>query len=130
MTCRCHGGNLVASLAAEAAPMARSASLTCAMVAMGVPVVSPVAAKNSGRHPDGASSGDICCGSARSGCTEIRCARRSAAHHHDLGCVAEPDAVGVARALPRGNPLGGCSSTHNTTFALRRSGHAGSERAR
>jgi choline dehydrogenase len=37
---------------------------------------------------------------------------------HDWGYVAEPDAVGVARALPRGKLLGGCSST-NATFALR-----------
>lgn len=37
---------------------------------------------------------------------------------HDWGYVAEPDAVGVARALPRGKLLGGCSST-NAAFALR-----------
>ena len=37
---------------------------------------------------------------------------------HDWGYVAEPDAVGVARPLPRGKLLGGCSST-NATFALR-----------
>jgi choline dehydrogenase len=37
---------------------------------------------------------------------------------HDWGYVAEPDAAGVARALPRGKLLGGCSST-NATFALR-----------
>ena len=41
---------------------------------------------------------------------------------HDWGYVAEPDAVGVARPLPRGKLLGGCSST-NATFALR--GHPG-----
>ena len=37
---------------------------------------------------------------------------------HDWGYVAEPDAAGVARPLPRGKLLGGCSST-NATFALR-----------
>ena len=37
---------------------------------------------------------------------------------HDWGYVAELDAVGVARPLPRGKLLGGCSST-NATFALR-----------
>ena len=41
---------------------------------------------------------------------------------HDWGYVAEPDAAGVARPLPRGKLLGGCSST-NATFALR--GHPG-----
>ena len=30
---------------------------------------------------------------------------------HDWGYVAEPDAAGVARPLPRGKLLGGCSST-------------------
>ena len=37
---------------------------------------------------------------------------------HDWGYIAEPDETGVARALPRGKLLGGCSST-NATFALR-----------
>jgi choline dehydrogenase len=37
---------------------------------------------------------------------------------HDWGYIAEPDEAGVARALPRGKLLGGCSST-NATFALR-----------
>jgi choline dehydrogenase len=37
---------------------------------------------------------------------------------HDWGYVAEPDAAGIARPLPRGRLLGGCSST-NATFALR-----------
>lgn len=37
---------------------------------------------------------------------------------HDWGYVAEPDAAGVVRPLPRGKLLGGCSST-NATFALR-----------
>jgi len=37
---------------------------------------------------------------------------------HDWGYVTEPDAAGVARPLPRGKLLGGCSST-NATFALR-----------
>ena len=37
---------------------------------------------------------------------------------HDWGYVSEPDAGGVARPLPRGKLLGGCSST-NATFALR-----------
>src|SRR5947207_152158 len=37
---------------------------------------------------------------------------------HDWGYVAELDAAGVARPLPRGKLLGGCSST-NATFALR-----------
>ena len=37
---------------------------------------------------------------------------------HDWGYVAEPDAAGVARPLPRGKLLGGCSST-NATVALR-----------
>ena len=37
---------------------------------------------------------------------------------HDWGYIAEPDTAGVARALPRGKLLGGCSST-NATFALR-----------
>src|SRR6478752_8882138 len=37
---------------------------------------------------------------------------------HDWGYIAEPDTVGVARPLPRGKLLGGCSST-NGTFALR-----------
>lgn len=37
---------------------------------------------------------------------------------HDWGYVAEPDAAGVARQLPRGKLLGGCSST-NATCALR-----------
>jgi choline dehydrogenase len=41
---------------------------------------------------------------------------------HDWGYVAEPDDAGVARPLPRGKLLGGCSST-NATFALR--GHPG-----
>jgi choline dehydrogenase len=36
----------------------------------------------------------------------------------DWGYVAEADEYGVARALPRGRLLGGCSST-NATFALR-----------
>ena len=37
---------------------------------------------------------------------------------HDWGYVAAPDAAGVARALPRGKLLGGCSCT-NATLALR-----------
>jgi len=37
---------------------------------------------------------------------------------HDWGYVAEPDAAGVARPLPRGKLLGGCSST-NAAVALR-----------
>src|ERR1700751_5215997 len=37
---------------------------------------------------------------------------------HDWGYVAEPDAAGVARPLPRGKLLGGCSSP-NANFALR-----------
>jgi choline dehydrogenase len=37
---------------------------------------------------------------------------------HDWGYATEPNAAGVARSLPRGKLLGGCSST-NATFALR-----------
>jgi choline dehydrogenase len=37
---------------------------------------------------------------------------------HDWGYLADPDAAGVARTLPRGKLLGGCSST-NAAFALR-----------
>jgi choline dehydrogenase len=48
---------------------------------------------------------------------DIRDGRRPTISH-DWGYVAEPDAAGVARALPRGKLLGGCSST-NATFALR-----------
>jgi choline dehydrogenase-like flavoprotein len=36
----------------------------------------------------------------------------------DWGYTSEPDELGVARSLPRGRLLGGCSST-NATFALR-----------
>ncbi len=43
---------------------------------------------------------------------------RQATYGHDWGYAAEPDGAGVARSLPRGKLLGGCSST-NATCALR-----------
>ena len=48
---------------------------------------------------------------------DVRAAKRPTTGH-DWGYVAEPDSVGVARQVPRGKLLGGCSST-NATCALR-----------